>query len=56
VLQVHGKGSKIVLVPLPPAVGRAIDWAITERSDGPILLTGAVRGWTATARPDDCDA
>src|ERR1051326_6288287 len=38
VLRVHGKGSKIVLVPLPPAVGRAIDRAIAERRDGPILL------------------
>jgi len=33
VLRVHGKGDKIVLVPLPPAVGRAID----QRTAGPIL-------------------
>src|SRR4051794_30768209 len=38
VLQVHGKGDKTVLVPLPPAVGRAIDTAIGERMVGPILL------------------
>ena len=38
VLQVHGKGSTIVLVPLPPAVGRAIDHAIADRTEGPILL------------------
>jgi hypothetical protein len=35
---VCGKGSKIVLVPLPPAVGRAIDQAIGPRTSGPILL------------------
>ena len=38
VLRVCGKGSKIVLVPLPPAVGRAIDRAIADRGSGPILL------------------
>jgi integrase/recombinase XerD len=38
VLRVQGKGSKVVLVPLPPAVGRAIDRAIAARRDGPILL------------------
>jgi site-specific recombinase XerD len=37
VLRVHGKGDKIVLVPLPPAVGRALDRAIDQRSAGPIL-------------------
>jgi integrase/recombinase XerD len=31
-------GGKVVLVPLPPAVGRAIDTAAGERSTGPILL------------------
>ena len=38
VLRVCGKGTKIVLVPLPPAVGRAIDRAIGTRTGGPILL------------------
>jgi integrase/recombinase XerD len=38
VLRVCGKGAKIVLVPLPPAVGRAIDQAIGSRTGGPILL------------------
>jgi site-specific recombinase XerD len=37
VLRVHGKGGKVVLVPLPPAVSRAIDRAVDERSSGPIL-------------------
>jgi site-specific recombinase XerD len=39
VLRVCGKGGKVVLVPLPPAVGRAIDHAIGNRTDGPILLS-----------------
>lgn len=38
VLRVYGKGDKIALVPLPPAVGRAIERA-DDRAAGPILLT-----------------
>jgi len=38
VLHVVGKGSKAALVPLPPAVGRAIDRATGDREQGPILL------------------
>jgi integrase/recombinase XerD len=38
VLRVCGKGTKVVLVPLPPAVGRAIDRATGFRERGPILL------------------
>jgi len=38
VLRVCGKGTKVVLVPLPPAVGRAIDQAIGPRTGGPVLL------------------
>src|SRR5262249_4712609 len=38
VLRVCGKGTKTVLIPLPPAVGRAIDHAIGTRSNEPILL------------------
>jgi integrase/recombinase XerD len=37
VLRVWGKGDKIALVPLPPAVGRAIERAIDDRVCGPIL-------------------
>ena len=33
-----GKGTKVVLIPLPPAVGRAIDQATGTRASGPILL------------------
>jgi integrase/recombinase XerD len=38
VLRVVGKGDKTVLIPLPPAVSRAIDSAIADRTAGPILL------------------
>jgi integrase/recombinase XerD len=38
VLRVCGKGTKIVLVPLPPAVGRALDRAVGDRIRGPLLL------------------
>lgn len=38
VLRVRGKGDKVVLVPLPPAVGRAIERATDNRDGGPILL------------------
>jgi len=37
VLKVHGKGDRIVLVPLPPAVGRALDRAAAGRTEGPLL-------------------
>ena len=37
VLRVRGKGDKTVLVPLPPAVARAIENAVEDREHGPIL-------------------
>jgi site-specific recombinase XerD len=37
VLTVRGKGDKTALIPLPPGVGRAIDRAVGDRTDGPIL-------------------
>jgi site-specific recombinase XerD len=37
VLRVCGKGGKVVLVPLPPAIARAIDRAVDHRPAGPIL-------------------
>jgi site-specific recombinase XerD len=40
VLRVGGKGTKVALVPLPPAVGRAIDRAVGDRAGGPILRNG----------------
>jgi integrase/recombinase XerD len=42
VLRVCGKGTKVMLVPLPPAVGRGIDRAVGPRARGPILLN--IRG------------
>jgi site-specific recombinase XerD len=38
VVRVVGKGHKIVLVPMPPAICRAVDRAIANRTSGPILL------------------
>jgi site-specific recombinase XerD len=38
VLRVCGKGTKVVLIPLPPTVARAIDQAIGTRTGGPVLL------------------
>jgi integrase len=40
VLRVGGNGTKTVLVPLPPAVGRAINRAVAGRTHGPVLLNG----------------
>ena len=41
VLTVLGKGDKLAVLPLPPAVARAIDHATTGRADGPILRNRA---------------
>jgi integrase/recombinase XerD len=52
VLRVCGKGTKIVLVPLPPAVGRAIDRAVGLRDQGPIPARAQRRrgaGWLTAA-------
>ncbi len=38
VLRVCGKGGKVVLVPLPPAVSRSIERAAADRKTGPLLL------------------
>ena len=38
VLRVTGKGGRVVLVPLPPAVSRAVDRAAGDRTTGPLLL------------------
>jgi integrase/recombinase XerD len=53
VLRVVGKGTKVVLVPLHPAVGRAIDQAVAGRNYGPILRNTRARRMdrhTATRR------
>jgi site-specific recombinase XerD len=49
VLRVHGKGDKIVLVPLPPAVGRAIERATASRMVGRSCSPPEGPGWTGTA-------
>ena len=52
-LRVCGKGTKVALLPLPPAVCRAIDQAIGGRTRGPILLNS--RGARRTATPPPAD-
>jgi integrase/recombinase XerD len=50
---VRPKGGKVVLVPLPPAVGRAIDRVVNDREAGPILrnaLGGRMDRHAATRR------
>jgi site-specific recombinase XerD len=37
VVRVDGKGGKVVLVPVPPAVSRAVDRAAGDRVHGPLL-------------------
>ena len=43
-VSVRTPSTKIVLVPLPPAVGRAIDRAVADRARGPILLNSRSTG------------
>jgi integrase/recombinase XerD len=53
VLRVRGKGGKVVLIPLPPAVARTINRAVHGRIDGPILrnvLGGRMDRHAATRR------
>jgi integrase/recombinase XerD len=65
VLRVVGKGDKTVLIPLPPAVGRALDRAIGDRTVGPILVNAhgdrmdrpaATRRLRALAKNTNADA
>ncbi|MBY8855380.1 tyrosine-type recombinase/integrase [Nocardia sp. CA2R105] len=54
VLRVVGKGTEVVLVPLSPAVGRALDRSCGDRVSGPILLNTRGRRMDrhcATRRP-----
>jgi hypothetical protein len=51
VLRVCGKGTKIVLVPLPPAICRAIDRATGSRGTGPVLLKHVPPGKAAIQHP-----
>lgn len=54
VLSVTGKGGKVVLSPMPPAVPRVIDRAVDGRQSGPVLDTSVAPGWTGTAPPAAC--
>jgi integrase/recombinase XerD len=50
---VRGKGGKVVLIPPPPAVARAIERAIGDRADGPIprnMLGGRMDRHAASRR------
>jgi hypothetical protein len=51
VLKVRGKGDKTVLIPLPPAVARAIDPPSTTEPTGPSCATSTASEWTGTRRP-----
>jgi hypothetical protein len=42
----------MVVIPLLPSVGRAIDRAVADRVSGPIFSTAMAPGWTATPPPD----
>src|SRR5258705_13619972 len=55
-LTITRKGGKVVTIPLAPRTARAIDLAISERTDGPVFLAADGRrlertggGWTGTA-------
>ena len=39
-LRIVGKGNQPALIPLAPRTGRAIDAAVGERGDGPLLARG----------------
>ncbi|CNF72217.1 site-specific tyrosine recombinase XerD [Mycobacterium tuberculosis] len=54
VLRVVGKDTRIVLIPHPPAVGRAIGRAIGDRTAGPILRNTRGPGWIGTPPPAAC--
>ena len=52
VLKIRGKGDKTVLIPLPPAVARAIDRAVRRpRSQADPPKRPRRAGWTGTRNP-----
>ena len=53
VLRVWGKGDKVALTPLPPAVGRAIDRAVTAAPAARSCGAAPGTGWIVTAPPVD---
>jgi integrase/recombinase XerD len=54
VLRVCGKGTKVVLVPLPPGVGRPSTGRPAPGSAGRSCATPAAPGWTGTRLPAAC--
>ncbi len=42
-----------LVVPLPPAVWRAVDRAVGNRASGPVLRNPGANGWTGTPPPAD---
>jgi integrase/recombinase XerD len=56
VLRVCGKRSKVVQVPLPPAVGRALTGQPGPATTARSCSTAAAPGWTAMRQPAVCGA
>ena len=54
VLRVRGKGDKVALVPLAPAVGRAMERAIEDRTTARSCSPAEAPAGTGTAPPDGC--
>jgi integrase/recombinase XerD len=50
ILAIVRKGGKWVTIPLALRIARAIEFAIEERSEGPIFLTAGRRGGTVLPR------
>jgi integrase/recombinase XerD len=48
-LVITRKGGKVVTIPLAPRTARAIDLAIGERTEGPLLPPRTGSGWTGAA-------
>ncbi|GAB1644103.1 hypothetical protein [Krasilnikovia sp. MM14-A1259] len=56
VLRVCGKGGKVVLVPLPPAVAKRSTVPSTAAASGRSCGTHSAPGWTGTLLPIDSGA
>ena len=55
-LTITRKGAKVVTVPLAPRTARALDLAVGERCEGPILLGALAPAWIAMLRRASCVA
>jgi integrase len=56
VVLVHGKGGTRTLMPLPPAVARAVDQLAGDQATGRCCAPAPGHGWTGTPRPGSCAA